>query len=383
MDKLIRERKSLEPRLKRIAETAVKIKPLEAEEVDVQIELDALCEVWASYGTLYKRIISACENDVEYDEAVSHQAKFEEHYSTAKNRLLKTLKAIKGREDSTVVQQASHDVIKQLADQQAEFLRIMSANMAIASTSSANNSATASPLSDLKLPRMNLPIFSGNYLEWQSFFDLFESLVDANPSLKDSQKLYFLKTNLDGEAASLISHLKIEDANYQTALDKLKSRYDKPREIVNKHIQRFLTQQTLTSASANGLRSLHDVSDEVIRALQAMNREDRDTWLLFILSEKVDPDTKQLWCQKIAEMEDSDITLQCFLKFIESRSFALQSSQPARPRTGMSFKPFPKPQPRGALTYVATNAPFCDVCSNQQHNKINNITPISVESSFT
>lgn len=97
MDKLIRERKSLEPRLKRIAETAVKIKPLEAEEVDVQIELDALCEVWASYGTLYKRIISACENDVEYDEAVSHQAKFEEHYSTAKNRLLKTLKAIKGR----------------------------------------------------------------------------------------------------------------------------------------------------------------------------------------------------------------------------------------------------------------------------------------------
>nr|XP_029719013.1 uncharacterized protein LOC115261468 [Aedes albopictus] len=112
--------------------------------------------------------------------------------------------------------------------------------MAIASTSSANNNATSSPLSDLKLPRMNLPIFSGNYLEWQSFFDLFESLVHANPSLKDSQKLYFLKTNLDGEAASLISHLKIEDANYRTALDKLKSRYDKPREIANKHITTLL-----------------------------------------------------------------------------------------------------------------------------------------------
>nr|XP_029721594.1 uncharacterized protein LOC109428807 [Aedes albopictus] len=227
--------------------------------------------------------------------------------------------------------------------------------MAIASTSSANNNATSSPLSDLKLPRMNLPIFSGNYLEWQSFFDLFESLVHANPSLKDSQKLYFLKTNLDGEAASLISHLKIEDANYRTALDKLKSRYDKPREIANKHIQRFLSQQAMTSPSASALRSLHDVSDEVIRALEAMNREDRDTWLLFILSEKVDPDTKQLWCQRIAEMEEADITLQCFLKFIEARSFALQSAQPAKQRAAVPFKPFTKSQPRGAMTYCMLN----------------------------
>nr|XP_029722627.1 uncharacterized protein LOC109404313 [Aedes albopictus] len=54
--------------------------------------------------------------------------------------------------------------------------------MAIASTSSANNNATSSPLSDLKLPRMNLPIFSGNYLEWQSLFDLFE--MELNYALR-------------------------------------------------------------------------------------------------------------------------------------------------------------------------------------------------------
>lgn len=206
---------------------------------------------------------------------------------------------------------------------------------------------------------MNMPVFSGDFLEWQSFFDLFDSLVHQNPTLSNSQKLYFLKTNLAGEAASLISHLKIEETNYHPALRKLKCRYDKPREIANQHIKRFLSQSTLTSSSAMGLRSLHDVPDEVIRALKAMDREDRNTWLLFILSEKVDPDTKHLLCQRIAEMDEQNITLECFIKFIESRSFALESSQPPKPKTIVSFsfrqQSRTQPQSRGATSFVATN----------------------------
>nr|XP_029715673.1 uncharacterized protein LOC115259283 [Aedes albopictus] len=245
MDRLIRERKSLEPRLKRISDTVEKIRPEAAEEVDVQIELDALSEVWAAFCAVHKKILDV----------------------------------VKDRDSAASQQVPQSDVIRQLADQQAEFLRIMSSNMAAGSSSSAvvHSNVAASPLSDLKLPRMNMPVFSGNYMEWQSFYYLFDSLVHQNPTLKDSQKLYFLKTNLAGEAASLISHLKIEDANYQPALTKLKSRYDKPREIANQHIKRFLAQPTLTSPSSHGLRSLHDVSDEVIRALHAMN-----TWKTFV-----------------------------------------------------------------------------------------------------
>ncbi|XP_062541522.1 uncharacterized protein LOC134209551 [Armigeres subalbatus] len=221
----------------------------------------------------------------------------------------------------------------------------MSDRMSVgASTSSAALSAVpAIPLSDLKLPRMNLPVFSGNYLEWQSFIDLFRSMVDQNPSLRDSQKLYFLKTNLSGEAASLISHLKIEDANYAPARGKLKSRYDKPLEIAHKHIERFLNQPSMTSPSADGVRSLHDVSDEVVRALQAMQRKDRDTWLLFILIEKHDHETKQLWNQRVADMPETAVTLKAFLSFIDSRSLALQSSQPVKQRAVATYKPHMKP----------------------------------------
>ncbi|XP_055622401.1 uncharacterized protein LOC129765968 [Toxorhynchites rutilus septentrionalis] len=346
MDKLFRERKSLEPRIKQISDVVAKIKPEVAVEVDVQTELDALAEVWTGYCAVHKKILDHCEDDKAYEDAVHRQGDFERCYISLKNHLSKLLKAVKNREHVTTSSSSQHDVIKQLADQQTEFLRMMSINMA------------------------THPSLLGNYLEWQSFFNLFDSLVHKNPTLKNSQRLYFLKTNLAGEAASLISHLKIEAANYQPALQKLKARYDKPREIANQHIKRFLAQPTLTSSFEHGLRSLHDVSDEVIRALNAMDREDRNAWLLFILSEKVDPDTKQLWCQKIAEMEEAEITLECFLKFVESRSFALQSAQPAKPKTSVPFKEPSKPQPqsRGSTAFVATNPPFCNVCSKQNHH---------------
>ncbi|XP_055631989.1 uncharacterized protein LOC129771893 [Toxorhynchites rutilus septentrionalis] len=370
MDKLIRERKSLEPRLKRISDIVGKIKPDEVEEIDLQTELDVLSEVWMAFCTVHKKILDMCENESAYDDAVQRQGKFEELYIALKNRLLKILKVVKQRENpSSFERPATQDVIKQLADQQAQFLRMMSDNMAASSSSTAVIRSDPSPALDLKLPQMNMPVFSGDYLEWQSFYDLYDSLVHQNQTLKDSQKLYFLKTNLAGEAASLVSHLKIEDANYQPALEKLKSRYDKPREIANKHIQRFLAQSTLTSSSATGLRALHDVSDEVIRALKAMAREDRDTWLLFILSEKVDAETKQLWCQKTAEMEEANITLQCFLKFIESRSFALQSAQHStKPKHVVPFKQPSRPLTRGASAFVATNPPLCNACMKQYHH---------------
>ncbi|XP_055623505.1 uncharacterized protein LOC129766930 [Toxorhynchites rutilus septentrionalis] len=69
-------------------------------------------------------------------------------------------------------------------------------------------------------------------------------------------------------------------------------------------------------------------------------------------------------------MEEAEITLECFLKFVESRSFALQSTQPAKPKTSVPFKEPSKPQPqsRGATAFVATNPPFCNVCSKQNHH---------------
>uniref|UniRef100_A0A182XYF5 Uncharacterized protein n=1 Tax=Anopheles stephensi TaxID=30069 RepID=A0A182XYF5_ANOST len=141
---------------------------------------------------------------------------------------------------------------------------------------------------------------------------MFESAIHQNVSLHNARKLYFLKTNLSGEAAALISHLKIEDGNYQPALEKLKHRYDKPLEAAVKH-----PASTKTSA--------------MIRALDAMKQEGRDSWLIHILAEKLDLNTKQLWCLKQAEEGEGVMKLETFLKFLDVQSSALFMTTQEKP----------------------------------------------------
>nr|XP_029729133.1 uncharacterized protein LOC115266740 [Aedes albopictus] len=388
MKKLIRERKTLEARLKRVVEDVADLTRGErseaVEDVELLTELDSVEQIWAAYLIVHKQMLELCE-DEEEDEILSQFETFDRSIVALKNSLRKQLKRLdfcSTRREATT--QDGGDAIKQLAEQQADFFRMMSThfNTSAASTSIGSTPAAAAsttlPHPDLKLPRMNLPVFSGNILDWPSFYDLFESAVHSNPSLQDSQRLYFLKTNLAGEAASLVSHLKIEDANYAphaeldgAALAKLKERYNKPLNIAAQHIQRFLSQPAMTLPSESGLRSLHDVSDEVVRALKAMGREDRDIWLLYILVEKLDPETKQLWCQKRAELQDGDITLERFLKFIDAQSSALSAIKQSRQRPTTAAKFAPKPHPRPASTLVSLTEQAakvnCLYCSKSPH----------------
>ena len=59
------------------------------------------------------------------------------------------------------------------------------------STAADTSTPSTSTLSDamrnsanIKLPKLNLPVFSGNYMEWTSFFDLFKGAVIDNSSLQ-------------------------------------------------------------------------------------------------------------------------------------------------------------------------------------------------------
>lgn len=53
----------------------------------------------------------------------------------------------------------------------------------------------------IRLPKIELPTFSGAYNEWYPFFDTFNSLINSNNQLNDIQRFYYLKSSLKGEAA--------------------------------------------------------------------------------------------------------------------------------------------------------------------------------------
>lgn len=60
----------------------------------------------------------------------------------------------------------------------------------------------------VKVPRIQLPRFSGSYTEWPSFAEYFNSLVKSMHH-NDLERLHYLKACLDGEAAALVRNIPI------------------------------------------------------------------------------------------------------------------------------------------------------------------------------
>lgn len=187
-------------------------------------------------------------------------------------------------------------------------------------------STIRTPSLDIRLPPLTLPSFSGDYSDWTSFLDIFSSSVNANTNLSDSQKLQYLKSSLKGEALSLIQHFAITNANYGEAWEKLKARFGKQKQIIHSHIQKFLDQPAITSLSSANIRQLTNTSDEVIRALKAIQCNSRDPWLIYIMLSKMDNDSKQLWFRTSVKAECP--TLEEFFEFLEERCDALESFNP-------------------------------------------------------
>ena len=105
------------------------------------------------------------------------------------------------------------------------------------------NSYTATSTSSqnvCRLPKLSLPVFSGNSLEWQSFWDSFDAAVHSNHSLTGIQRFNYLKAQLKGEALQTIAGFPLTNSTYDQAINLLKDRFGQPHKIVNAHMQALL-----------------------------------------------------------------------------------------------------------------------------------------------
>lgn len=91
-----------------------------------------------------------------------------------------------------------------------------------------------------KLPEIVINPFSGDFSEWNSFYELFENLIIKNSCLSDVQKFVYLKSYLKGEPLALINSLQLSSNNFQVAVNTLKERYQNRLRIVNAHIKHLI-----------------------------------------------------------------------------------------------------------------------------------------------
>lgn len=141
---------------------------------------------------------------------------------------------------------------------------------------------------DIKLPKIDLPTFDGNFDKWIEFRDLFISMVHSK-QITSVEKMQYLKFHLSSQAADVIKHLKISEANYDTAWTLLMSRYDNKKILINNYIKKFLALKKVEQDSANELKNLLDSSKEILYSLRNLGEriEHWDSVVIHVLTQKL------------------------------------------------------------------------------------------------
>lgn len=77
----------------------------------------------------------------------------------------------------------------------------------------------------VRLPKIEIPKFDGDYKKWPTFFDMFRSLIHECSSLTNIERFQFLVSYLEKDAAAVVKNIPITDINYETAYNALVKRY--------------------------------------------------------------------------------------------------------------------------------------------------------------
>lgn len=295
----------------------------------IETRLELLEKYWLKFEENHRNIIIESEKESDTDNYLKEDiyGMVEDKYVEYKIELKQALSEIK------------------LVDQQPGSSNVMSNGKSESTT--------------VKLPKIVLPFFSGKYMEWPTFHDLFESLIHNNNSLADVQKLHYLKSHLQGEAEQLLRHIAITDANYEQCWVQLNKRYNNKRYIANCILNRLVGQKALTSESSNGVKELLDTTNNCLNALSNLGVP-VSTWdilIIHLVTIKLDQESRKQWEQKLSEHSDQLPTFSEFQSFLEARFRALEFLEPKERRESRNKEVVNRPKVFNITT--AVSCPFC------------------------
>ena len=220
----------------------------------------------------------------------------------------------------------------------------------------------------VKLPKLDVPTFDGDLLNWQTFWEQFCVAVHDRSNISDAEKLVYLRNSLkDGSAKGVIEGLSRSGEHYHEAIECLRSRYDRPRLIHQMHVKRIMEIPLLKEGSGKELRRLHDVAQQHLRALKIMKHEPSGPFITSLLELKLDSGTMFEW-QKFSQKSTDMPHYGDLLDFINLRAQASEAvaSEP-KPR----FVPKKPNLPSRSVTSFAASArdsdANCVLCKTEKH----------------
>lgn len=191
-------------------------------------------------------------------------------------------------------------------------------------TSTLPRAADAEP-KGVKLPKLDVPSFNGNILNWITFWEQFCISVHDRPSLSQAEKFVYLQQALNkGSAKSSIDGLAQSGENYSEAVACLKARYNRPRLIHKAHVKMILDAAPLKDGNGKELRALHDTVQQHVRALKSMGYEPSGPFITSAIELKLDETTMFEW-QSHSQKSTGVPHYQDLLTFLDLRAQATEA----------------------------------------------------------
>ncbi|XP_063532113.1 uncharacterized protein LOC134742857 [Cydia strobilella] len=140
------------------------------------------------------------------------------------------------------------------------------------------------PNSSCRLPKLQLPVYSGDVLAWCEFWDVFRSNIDSR-NLPEVDKLSYLKTSVAGDAKKAIDGLSTTNANYDIAVSILKERFGKTSHLIDAHYA-ALYKVKMAKGSAEDCRKTFNEIEKHLKILESLGEDINHNHLRFMLLEK-------------------------------------------------------------------------------------------------
>lgn len=132
-----------------------------------------------------------------------------------------------------------------------------------------NETVNVTSETNVKLPNVDIPFFSGaNISEFKTFYSLFEAVIDKNTNLSNVQKLFYLLKYLTGDARSLIDKIPFIDDSYPQAIKLLKDRYDDDSILIATSIYHLVDLPSIGKGTAQQLRDFVKNIKQIIASLK-------------------------------------------------------------------------------------------------------------------
>ena len=91
----------------------------------------------------------------------------------------------------------------------------------------------------IKLPKIELPKFSGNKIDFSGFWDIFNAAIMSNGALSNVQKFAYLLSCLTGEAKSSLSGLSLNNDNFELAIRILTDKFGNKDSVIREHLRKL------------------------------------------------------------------------------------------------------------------------------------------------